>query len=276
MKPAFSNSYEAARSLNNISVSLIERRCFAEAAKVSTDALHVLQSAMAGESISASEIEHLTYRSSLYLQSDDSDDSSESACILDDVSELSDFGDLDTTKHKEDEQQEEEDIRTSCDRSYCVLNQYGEYMAVGDLPSLRKRKPVFYIQEPRTPLIGYDEEPVSAAFSELTLALLMHNQGQIYRSLASCEVSFLQEEKKRLENGARSLFGLSRLVLQEMKTPVSPMITVALHQTMLDMEGSLGLLDISGRTKRSRTDCTPRLPNSFRCREREQTSAKAA
>ena len=258
MSSIFDENHRSAIHLNNITVSLIERRCYNEAAKVLNDALKVLQMAIAGETTSPSELEHLVYRGSLYLHCDNGREDEES---------ISSF----TEEDEEEDWDACLDKETSCDDSFRVLNQYGEDMGLGDCSSSIRRKPIFYIKETRNNF--------STSSADSTLALLLHNQGQLYRSLARSLAFSEPKNSLKLLDGAKTVFYLSRLILDELKTPISPMVAVAIHQTKLDMMAQKSLNDSIHTTSSHlrKVDTAPRQPHKFRSLGRNHSgTAKAA
>jgi hypothetical protein len=221
--------YNAAVTLNNISISLMERRCYSAATTVLHDALAVLQSAIAtadcrllNRPISSAEIEHKVYRAHLYLsiESDEEEPPLLISCMRDeDVSDQDDFW-------------------GEGDDSFCILNQYGQNMNLSEFslsPSTRK-KYIFYIQE-RTEDISENNE----IETQITLALLLHNYGQVDRCVASIYHADRKARADGLLEGANKCFHLSRSLLQDLPRSVSPVLSVAIHQTRLDIESDLGL-----------------------------------
>jgi hypothetical protein len=213
--------YNAAVTLNNISISLMERRSFSAATTVMHDALAVLQSAIAtadcrlsNRPISSAEIEHKVYRARFYLSSES--DEEEPPLLIPCMSD--------------------EDVLNQDD--FCILNQYGQNMNLSEFslsPSTRK-KYIFYIQE-RTENISENNE----IETQITLALFLHNYGQVDRCVASIYHDDRKARADGLLEGANKCFHLSRSLLQDLSCPVSPVLSVAIHQTRLDIECDLGI-----------------------------------
>jgi hypothetical protein len=230
--------YNAVVTLNNISISLMERRSYSAAMTVLRDALAVLRSATAtvdcrlySRPIFPAEIEHKVYCARLYLSSESDEEPpllipcmrNENVSDQDDSSIMSEFW--------------EED-----DDSFCILNQYGQSMNLSDLsllPSTRK-KCVFYIQE-RTTTAQEDINEDDEIEAQTTLALLLHNYGQVYRCVANIHYADRKARADGLLEGANNLFHLSRSLLQDLPCPVPPVLSVAIHQTKLGIECDLGL-----------------------------------
>jgi hypothetical protein len=220
--------YNAAVILNNISISLMERRCYSAAMTVLHDALAVLQSAIAtadcqlyNRPLCPVEIEHKVDCAHLYLSSE----SDEEPPLLIPCMRNEDMSDQD------DFQQDDDD-------TFCILNQYGQNMNLSEcslMPSTRK-KYIFYIQE-RTEDINEDDE----IETQITLALLLHNYGQVDRCVAKIYHADRKARADGLLEGANKVFHLSRSLLQDLPCPVSPVLSLAIHQTRLDIECDLGL-----------------------------------
>jgi hypothetical protein len=228
--------YDAAVTLNNLSISLMERRSYNAAMTVLHDALAVLRSAIATADCRLyscpffpAEIEHKVYCARLYLSSE----SDEEPPLLipcmknEDVSELDDSSMSDFWEEDDD--------------SFCILNQYGQNMNLSDLsllPSTRK-KYIFYIQERTTTAqegINEDDE----IETQSTLALLLHNYGQVYRCVANIYHADRKARFDGLLEGANNFFHLSRSLLRDLSCPLPPVLSVAIHQTKLDIECDLG------------------------------------
>jgi hypothetical protein len=222
----------AAVTLNNISISLMERRCYSAAMTVLHDALAVLRSAIATTDcrlyncpIFPAGIQHKVYCACLYLSSEsDEEPPPLIPCMRnEDVSDQDDFW--------------EED-----DDSVCILNQYGQNMNLSDLSLLRstRKKYIFYVQERATTAqedINEDDEIDTQIF----LALLWHNYGQVHRCLATIYHADRKARADGLLEGANRFFHLSRSLLQDLPCPVPPVLSVAIHQTKLGIECDLGL-----------------------------------
>jgi hypothetical protein len=97
-----------------------------------------------------------------------------------------------------------------------------------------------YIQE-RTEVIVEDDE----IETQITLALLLHNYGQVDRCVASIYHADRKTRADVLLEGANNSFHFSRSLLQDLPCPVSPVLSLAIHQTRLDIECDLGLLSSS-------------------------------
>jgi hypothetical protein len=229
--------YNAAVTLNHISISLMERRSFSAAMTVMHDALAILRSAIAtidcriySRSICPAEIEHKIYRARFYLSSEsDEEPPLLIPCMSDE--DVSDQVDSSMSDFWEDE-----------DAIFCILNQYGQNMNLSEfslLPSTRK-KYIFYIQE-RTTTAQKGINEVDKIETQITLALLLHNCGQVDRCVASIYHADRKARADGLLEGANKCFHLSRSLLQNLPCPVSPVLLVAIHQTRLDIECDLGL-----------------------------------
>jgi hypothetical protein len=229
--------YNAAVTLNNISISLMERRSYSAAMTVLHDALAVLRSARATADcrlhrrpVFQAEIEHKVYRARLYLSSE----SDEEPPLLIPCMRNENVADQDDASISE--------FREEDDDSFCILNQYGQNMNLSDLsllPSTRK-KYIFYIQE-RTGITQEDMNDDDEIETQITLALLLHNYGQVCRSPAHSYHVDRTARADGLLEGSNTFFHLSRSLLRKLPSPVPPVLSVAIHQTKLAIECDLGL-----------------------------------
>jgi hypothetical protein len=236
---SFITIYNAAVTLNNISISLMERRSYSAAMTILHDALDILRSAVAtadwrlySRLVFPAEIEHKVYFARLYLSSESEEDppllipcmrNEDESDNQDDSSSMSDF------------REEDDDI-------FCILSQYGQNMNLSDvslLPSTRK-KYIFYIQE-RISTVQEDISEEDEIETQITLALLLHNYGQVCRYVASIYHGDRKARADGLLEGANNFFHLSRSLLQDLPCPVPPVLSVAIHQTKLGIECDLGL-----------------------------------
>jgi hypothetical protein len=230
--------YNAAVTLNNISISLMERRCYSAAMTVLRDALAVLRSAIAtadcrlyNHPIYPAEIEHKVYCARLRLSSE----SDEDPPLLIPCTRNEDVSDQDDSSIS--------DFREEKDDSFCILNQYGQNMNLSDvslLPSTRK-KYVFYVQERTTTAQENINEDDEIEIQITSLALLLHNYGQVYRCVANIYHADRKGRADGLLEGANNFLHLSRSLLQDLPCPVPPVLSLAIHQTKLDVECDLGL-----------------------------------
>jgi hypothetical protein len=234
---SFTAIYNAAVTLNNISISLMERRSCSAAMTVLHDALAILRSIIAktdcrlySRPIIQAEVERRVDYARLYLSSE----SDEDPPLLIPCMRNEDVSDPDDSSIS-DFRQEDDDI-------FCILSQYGQNMNLSDvslLPSTRK-KYVFYIQE-RTSTAQKDISEEDEIESQMTLALLLHNYGQVCRYVANIYHADRKARADGLLEGANNFFHLSRSLLQDLPCPVHPVLSVAIHQTKLDIECDLGL-----------------------------------
>ena len=230
-------------ALNNMGISLLERRCYTEAIDVFQDALAILQQDDRG--LSACEIEHKLYCASLHLSwKVDEEPPMLVPCYLADESES-----------VLDDEPSSSSV-TTLDSSFSILNQYGEDLTVSTseysslLPSHKQQ--VFYLQEALSNPASASNQRLknetarSAQHSQnIALALLLHNQGQAHHCLASQEMDSNARVDALLERAAK-FFHSSRTVLeaieaQDQSFVLSPAVAAALHRTKLLVEGGLGL-----------------------------------
>jgi hypothetical protein len=223
----FLEDYRSAVALNNVGISLLERRCYREAAQIFRDALETLPNMKVKpfsrekslRRLSQSEVEHKLYCATLHLacESDDGEPPVLVQCCLDESD--SDF---------EDE---------GCSGSFSVLNQHGDDLNFSHNDSRLKRslKPhIFYLSEQSDKVI--QRQDVLLAF-----ALLLHNQGQAHRYVANLEHAHSKARADTLREASVKLFHLSRSALEELDEPASPIVTAAFHQTKLEVERGLGM-----------------------------------
>ena len=252
--------YFAAAKLNNIAVNLLELRCLSEAAKVTNNGLKVLREV---GTLRASEVDHMVYRASLYLNTDPEDETS--------YAEDCDFGSQECDDRLlgslvRTNQRRRPSVDQSESKRFLILNQNGNpprkssHTNIRNQESDKKRKQVFYIEQKHL------SKSVPEAETKMILALMMHNQGQIYRALAdSRRYNNGGSSTKSFQQGAIRFFELSRSLLLDLRaeTMVPPMIVVAMHQTNMEMQLVAEQFNTSLVTpKKEAVDSIPRRPSS--------------
>lgn len=237
-KLASVEAYASSVALNNMGISLLEGRCYQEAVAIFQDAIaafptvdahYLLPLGKQRRHPTLAEVEHKLYRASLSLANEEPPqlircdvDESESECDGDGNS--SDF--------------------------LWVLNEKGDnvsFSTTGAQSNPATLQYVFYllgVQHFDTDSAELNSEQLSQTF-----ALILHNQGQAYVSLSKLyEADDLTRSDNLLEVAAK-FFHVSRAVIDTKDHSVSPVLSAAMHRTMLQMERHLGIYNNSSQAE---------------------------
>lgn len=231
----FVQAYDAAVQLNNVAVSLMERRCFLAAVSVINDALAVFQCAM-GTATSQSQpplslfsIEDKLERALLKLDTN----------MQDDLPALipwrSADGDSEGSSSNSDSDHPTDDTErdTLPVVSFSVLDQRGYRLKHSGGRKGSRVAYLFFIES---------NQPVSCC-PQLTSSLLLHNHGQLCRCLAGIYRVDHQAHADALLEGASRLFFLSRALLEELAPDqISSELLFAMKRTKKSMNADLGLV----------------------------------
>jgi hypothetical protein len=193
------NYFGLASVLNNMGVSLVERRCYREALETFQSSLEVVsanpakpQEEQRFTSLSPAEVEHKIYRASLYLDCDFESDDPPALVAVEDESESEG-----SSSHGDDPT-----------ASFTIYNQYGQAMnATATYPQQERD------ELPRDYLVYFQQPPAGQDIQDETstlLATILHNKGQCCRLLALLARGSEPQLKERLLDKADQLFYLSR------------------------------------------------------------------
>jgi hypothetical protein len=201
-RPSTCDFYTASTiSLNNMAVSLVERRCYQEALETFHDSLQVFfanpsqhyqqRNIFVGhvtQTPTLAEIEHKLYRASLYLSCKGESDHPPALVALEEEESSALHGQL--------EQQE---------LPYSIHNQYGQDMSFDRSNSL--------VGESRDFFVYFQQQPHGGVMKDTTstlLATILHNKGQTCRCLSRLSRCSAPHWSERLLDQSDGLFFLSR------------------------------------------------------------------
>jgi hypothetical protein len=198
------NYFGSANVLNNMGVSLVERRCYREALETFQNSLEILsanpvkpQEEQRFTSMSPAEVEHKLYRASLYLDCDvESDDPPGLVGVDESESEGS-------SSHGDDPT-----------ASFTIYNQYGQALNATATYPQHERDEVA-----RDYLVYFQPSPAGQDIQDETsslLATILHNKGQCCRCLAMLARGSEPQLSERLLDKAEQLFYLSRETSQRL------------------------------------------------------------
>jgi hypothetical protein len=202
-RPSTCDFYTASTiSLNNMAVSLVERRCYQEALETSHDSLQVFlanpsqhdqRNLFVGhitQTPTPAEVEHTIYRASLHLSCEVESDHPPALVALEEDEESSHLA------IAELEQQE---------LSYPVRNQYGQDMSFDRSKGLVGESREFFVYFQQQPHSGVTKDTTSTL-----LATILHNKGQTCRCLSQLSRSSALHWSERILDQSEELFFLSR------------------------------------------------------------------
>jgi hypothetical protein len=206
-RPSTSDFYKAsAISLNNMSVSLVERRCYQEALETFHDSLQVFfanpsqheqRNLFVGhitQTPTPAEVEHKLYRASLYLSCVGESDHPPALVALEEEESSAFQGESKDTAIAKQE------------LSYNVRNQYGQDMSFGRSKGLVGESRDFFVYFQQQSHGGVVMKDTTSTL----LATILHNKGQTCRCLSRLSRCSAPHWSERLLDQSEELFFLSR------------------------------------------------------------------
>jgi hypothetical protein len=208
-RPSTCDFYTASTiSLNNIAVSLVERRCYQEALETFYDSLQVFfanpsqhdqRNLFVGhitETPTPAEVEHKLYRASLHLSCEVESDHPPALVALEEEDESSALQGEKDTAIAELEQRE---------LSIPIRNQYGQDTSFDRSKGLVGESLEFFVYFQQQPHCGVMKDTTSTL-----LTTILHNKGQTCRCLSQLSRSSAPHWSERLLDQSEKLFFLSR------------------------------------------------------------------